>query len=138
MSSIKETLVKIYAKYVVKKTEKWSKKPVETQEKVMKKLISKAKKTKFGKDHNFDKISTYRDFIKEIPVRDYEGIKTYIDKVVQGKKNILWPGKPIYFAKILTRQKHRAPLLAKNTFQSLKIQCLFILKDLWRQQCITY
>ena len=99
MSSIKETLVKIYAKYVVKKTEKWSKKPVETQEKVMKKLISKAKKTKFGKDHNFDKISTYRDFIKEIPIRDYEGIKTYIDKVVQGKKNILWPGKPIYFAK---------------------------------------
>ena len=76
MSSIKETLVKIYAKYVVKKTEKWSKKPVETQEKVMKKLISKAKKTKFGKDHNFDKISTYRDFTKEIPIRDYEGIKT--------------------------------------------------------------
>ena len=70
MSSIKETLVKIYAKYVVKKTEKWSKKPVETQEKVMKKLISKAKKTQYGKDHNFDKISTYRDFIKEIPVRD--------------------------------------------------------------------
>ena len=99
MSSIKETLVKIYAKYVVKKTAKWAKKPVETQEKVMKKLISKAKKTKFGKDHNFDKISTYRDFIKEIPIRDYEGIKTYIDKVVQGKKNILWPGKPIYFAK---------------------------------------
>ena len=55
MSSIKETLVKIYAKYVVKKTEKWAKKPVETQEKVMKKLISKAKSTKFGKDHNFDK-----------------------------------------------------------------------------------
>jgi len=46
LSSIKETLVKIYAKYVVKKTEKWSKKPVETQEKVMKKLISKAKKNK--------------------------------------------------------------------------------------------
>jgi IS4 transposase len=55
LSSIKEILVKIYAKHVVRKTTKWSKRPVETQEKVMKKLISKAKKTKFGKDHNFDK-----------------------------------------------------------------------------------
>ena len=99
MSSIKEILVKIYAKHVVKKTTKWSKRPVETQEKVMKKLISKAKKTKFGKDHNFDKISNYKDFSKEIPIRDYEGLKTYIDMVIEGKRNILWPGKPIYFAK---------------------------------------
>ena len=66
MSSIKEILVKIYAKHVVRKTTKWSKRPVETQEKVMKKLISKARKTKFGKDHNFDKISNYRELSKEI------------------------------------------------------------------------
>ena len=99
MSSIKEILVKIYAKHVVRKTTKWSKRPVETQEKVMKKLISKARKTKFGKDHNFDKISNYREFSKEIPIRDYEGIKGYVEMVIRGEKNILWPGKPIYFAK---------------------------------------
>ena len=65
----------------------------------MKKLVSKAKKTKFGKDHSFEKITTYDDFSKEIPITDYEGIRPYIEKVIEGNKNILWPGKPIYFAK---------------------------------------
>ena len=99
MSSIKEILIKIYAKHVVRKTAKWSSNPVKTQEKVMKRLVSKAKKTKFGKDHSFDKITTYNDFSREIPITDYEGIRPYIEKVIKGKKNILWPGKPIYFAK---------------------------------------
>ena len=99
MSSIKETLIKIYAKHVVRKTAKWSSNPVKTQEKVMKKLVSKAKKTKFGKDHSFEKITTYNDFSREIPITDYEGIRPYIEKVIKGNKNILWPGKPIYFAK---------------------------------------
>ena len=99
MSSIKETLIKIYAKHVVRKTAKWSSNPVKTQVKVMKKLVSKAKKTKFGKDHSFQKITTYDDFSREIPISDYEGIRPYIEKVIEGNKNILWPGKPIYFAK---------------------------------------
>ena len=99
MSSIKEILIKIYAKHVVRKTAKWSSNPVKTQEKVMKKLVSKAKKTKFGKDHSFEKITTYNDFSREIPITDYEGIRPYIEKVIEGNKNILWPGKPIYFAK---------------------------------------
>ena len=97
--SLKSTLAIPFAKKARKKVYKWAYNPHKTQQKIFKELIKKAKHTAFGKDHNFDKISNYRDFIKEIPIRDYEGIKTYIEKVVQGKKNILWPGKPIYFAK---------------------------------------
>ena len=133
MSSIKEILVKIYAKYVVKKTKKWSKKPVETQEKVMKKLISKAKKTKFGKDHNFDKISNLQRFYqKKFLSEIMKELKHILTRLLRVKKIFYGPENQF------TLQKHRAPHLAKNTFQSLKTQCLFILKDLWRQQCIIY
>ena len=99
MSSLKEIIVKVYAKYVVKETLKWSNNPIQTQEKVMKLLVSKAKNTKFGKDHNFEKILNYKDFSKQIPVRDYEDVKPYIEKIIKGNKSVLWPGKPIYFAK---------------------------------------
>ena len=99
MSSLKEKIVKVYAKYTVWKTRKWSSSPVKTQEKVFKKLISKAKKTRFGKEHNFDKTYNAEDFSRNVPLRDYEQFKPYINRIVDGEKNVLWPGNPIYFAK---------------------------------------
>ena len=99
MSSLKEKIVKVYAKYTVWKTRKWSKNPVKTQDKVFKKLISKAKNTRFGKDHSFCQIHRKEDFSKHVPIRDYEEIKTYINRIIDGETNVLWPGRPIYFAK---------------------------------------
>ena len=90
---------KVFAKKIYRKIQKWSEKPIQTQEKVFQKLILDAKHTQFGKDHNFSKINNYEDYAKQVPIRDYEGIKTYVDKVVEGQENILWPGKPLYFAK---------------------------------------
>lgn len=72
---------------------------VEDQEKLMKQLVKTAKQTEFGKDHEFEKIESYEDFKKQIPVRDYEQLKPYIEKIKAGKENVLWKGKPIYFAK---------------------------------------
>ena len=63
------------------------------------KLIKKASKTQFGLDHNFKNINDFKSFKSLVPVRDYEDIKSYIDKVKKGEENILWPGKPRYFAK---------------------------------------
>lgn len=97
--SIKATLSKYYAKLTVWQINKWASKPIETQQKVFEDLINTAKDTQFGKDHNFDKIKTYNDFVKEVPIRDYEDIKIYIEKAVEGQENVLWPGKPLYFAK---------------------------------------
>ena len=62
-------------------------------------MIQVAKETQFGKDHHFDTIKTYEDFSKQVPVRDYEGLKPYVDRVVKGEENIFWKGKPLYFAK---------------------------------------
>ena len=76
----------------------WSLNPIRTQEKQFKYLINRAKRTSFGLDHNFDEITSYKDFVKNVPVREYEGIRPYIERVKKGEGNILWPGKPIYFA----------------------------------------
>lgn len=69
------------------------------QEQIFKELIKTGKLTEFGKDHKFNLINSYTDYKKLVPLRDYEGFKPYIDKIKEGKHNILWKGLPIYFAK---------------------------------------
>jgi len=97
--SIKSFAAKIYANWTRRQIDKWANKPIETQKKVFHSLISEAKKTAFGKDHNFEKIYSTEDFAKQVPIRDYEALKPYVDRVVDGESNVLWPGKPLYFAK---------------------------------------
>ncbi|MFA7444497.1 MAG: GH3 auxin-responsive promoter family protein [Flavobacteriaceae bacterium] len=97
--SIKSFLSKIVAKRIVNQTKKWSENPVQTQQSVFLQLIQSAGQTAFGKDHHFDRISSFEDFAKQVPIRDYEEIKPYIERVVQGEKDVLWKGKPLYFAK---------------------------------------
>ncbi|MBJ6368475.1 GH3 auxin-responsive promoter family protein [Snuella sedimenti] len=99
MLSLKSALAKPFAKKIYKRIQKWANSPVETQEKVFQDLIAKAVSTQFGKDHDFISINTYEDFVKRVPVKDYEGLKSYVELVVEGSENILWPGKPLYFAK---------------------------------------
>ena len=97
--SIKSFLAIPFAKIIQKKVYKWANNPLETQEKVFQMLVKTAKNTVFGKDHDFENIKTYSDFKKRVQLTDYEGLKPYIDFVVAGKSDVLWPGKPLYFAK---------------------------------------
>ena len=97
--SLKSFLAKQFAKSIYKKTKLWSDHPVQSQQTVFKEIIRQAKNTQFGIDHDFDTINTFQDFSKKVPVRDYEALKPYIDRVVQGEENVLWKGKPLYFAK---------------------------------------
>ncbi|HZW77797.1 MAG TPA: GH3 auxin-responsive promoter family protein [Flavobacteriaceae bacterium] len=97
--SIKSLAAKIFAKIIATRTKKWVEAPFQTQQKVFQDLISKAKNTAFGKDHDFENILNYTDFAERVPIRDYEEIKPYIERVVAGEKNVLWPRKPLYFAK---------------------------------------
>jgi hypothetical protein len=97
--SIKSIAAKLFAQKIYKKTQLWANNPIETQKKVLRKLIKDAKQTQFGIDHHFDQIKNEKDFAKQVPVRDYEALKPYVDKVVKGEENILWKGKPLYFAK---------------------------------------
>ncbi|WP_103069059.1 GH3 auxin-responsive promoter family protein [Aquimarina sediminis] len=97
--SLKALGAKVFAKRIRKKINKWASDPVKTQEQVFATLIETAKNTSFGIDHGFNSIKTHSDFTKKVPIRDYEELKPYVNRVVDGEKDILWPGKPLYFAK---------------------------------------
>jgi len=97
--SVKSIFAVPIAKRIQKRIYKWAFQPEKTQQKVFKKLITLAKNTSFGKDHNFSSINSYQDFKKHVPVRDYEALKPYVDKIIEGKTDVLWKGKPLYFAK---------------------------------------
>ena len=96
---MKTIIAILYAKLIRKRNQNWITNPIKYQNKTFHKLISKAKKTKFGTDHGFSEILSYETFKQKVPVRDYEGLKNYIHQAVDGKEDILWPGKPLYFAK---------------------------------------
>ena len=96
---IKSLLAKPFANYIHKQIKKGMATAVADQENLMASLVKTGAKTLFGKDHSFTEIKTHEDFVKLVPIRDYEAFKPYIEKIKEGKHNILWKGQPIYFAK---------------------------------------
>ena len=96
---MKKIAAKLFAKFIMWKNKKWIENPIDAQEKTFKYLLKKASKTKFGMDHDFESIKNYEDFKSKIPTNDYEGIKPYIESIITGENDVLWPGKPLYFAK---------------------------------------
>lgn len=95
----KSEIAKIFASYISKKERKWINNPVNSQMQIFRYLIKSAEETKFGKDHDFKNIQNYEAFKKQVPIRDYEGLKDYFEKVKLGEYDVLWKGKPIYLAK---------------------------------------
>src|SRR5665647_2394849 len=96
---IKSFLAKPFAIYIYKQIRKSMLTATTDQEQMLPTLIKSGAKTEFGKAHNFDKIKDHSDFVKNVPIREYEDFKLYIEKIKQGKHNILWKGRPIYLAK---------------------------------------
>jgi hypothetical protein len=96
---IKSFLAKPFASYIYNRIQKNMATAVADQENILKDLLKTGSKTSFGGEHKLNEVKTYEDFRQAIPIRDYEQYKKYIDQVKEGKHNILWKGRPIYFAK---------------------------------------
>lgn len=96
---IKSFLAKPFASYIYAKIRKGMGTALQDQDSILKELLKVGKTTEFGKEHGFDKVNSYEEFKQAVPIQDYESFKPYIEKVKEGKHNILWKGKPIYFAK---------------------------------------
>ncbi|WP_121354756.1 GH3 auxin-responsive promoter family protein [Flavisolibacter nicotianae] len=96
---IKSFLAKPFASYIHAKIRRGSLSALADQDAILKELLSEGKATAFGKEHRLDAVSDYAGFRQAVPIRDYEGLKSYIEKIKDGKHNILWKGKPIYLAK---------------------------------------
>jgi len=96
---IRSVLSKPVANWIVADQKKWSANPGQYQRKVFNEIIKKATNTTFGTDHGFSEIRTFEDFAKQVPIRDYEQLSGYVKKILTGESDVLWPGKPAYFAK---------------------------------------
>ena len=96
---LKSLLSKPYAAFLKSKVNKWSANAIEHQNKWLLQLVQTASNTAFGKDHDFGAIQNYDHFKQRVPIRDYEELKTYTDRMVKGEHDVFWPGKPIYLCK---------------------------------------
>ena len=97
--SVKAFAARLFASLVHQRSARWIKYPEVAQERTFRQLIHEGQKTRFGRDHRFEEIRTYQDFASRVPVRDYEALKPYIEAILKGESDVLWPGRPAYFAK---------------------------------------
>lgn len=96
---IKSFLAKPFAGYIYKDIKKGMVTAIEDQEAILKNLLKVGVSTQFGKDHFLKEVKMHAEFSKAVAIRDYEAFKPYIQSIKDGKHNVLWKGRPIYFAK---------------------------------------
>jgi hypothetical protein len=99
MINFKSLLAKPFAGVIHRQIQKERKTALKDQQNILNQLVKLGKTTIFGKDHHFERIKDYASFKQQVPLRDYEDLKPYIELIKQGGQNVLWKGRPIYFAK---------------------------------------
>ena len=96
---LRKFIIKLLAKKVKKDVQSMADNAIQDQNQIFQKLIGEGRKTAFGRDHNFDKIQSHQDYKNAVQARGYESIKEYIERIIEGERDVLWPGMPKYFAK---------------------------------------
>ena len=96
---MKRFAARLFARWVHRKNQKWIRNPHESQRKTLHMLLQKATNTAFGSDHSFSQIKNYAQFKEKVPIRNYEAIRPYVNRILEGEQDVLWPGQPLYFAK---------------------------------------
>lgn len=79
--------------------ESWMNNPVAAQREVLQDLVTTAQYTQFGHQYSFEKLFNIRDFKNTVPIREYDDFKPYIERMMLGEENILWPTPVKWFAK---------------------------------------
>ncbi|SFR36487.1 GH3 auxin-responsive promoter [Robiginitalea myxolifaciens] len=97
--SLKAFAARIFAASVHRRNRRWIQHPIQAQRKLFQHIIRQGASTQFGRDHQFDTIRNPEDFARQVPVRDYEDLKPYVNQILEGQANVLWPGRPLYLAK---------------------------------------
>lgn len=92
-------LIRPFAKHIARRIDRWAANAIACQEAVFRDLCAKGAGTAFGRDHRLQDVRDYESFVDAVPIRDYEDLKPYIERLKTGEANVLWPGKPAYFAK---------------------------------------
>jgi hypothetical protein len=97
--SLKSAIAKPYARCVTDGVMRRALDPVATQQAVLAELVRFGGDTAFGREHRLHDVRSHADLVQAVPLRDYEGFKPYVDRILFGEDDVLWPGKPLYFCK---------------------------------------
>lgn len=96
---IKSFLAKPYAAIIHSKIRKGMATAIADQQAILEQLLKVGSKTSFGIQHKLKDVKDYEGYKQAIPIRDYESFKPFIEEIKNGNSNVLWKGKPLYFAK---------------------------------------
>ncbi|GAA4469002.1 GH3 auxin-responsive promoter family protein [Nemorincola caseinilytica] len=96
---LRSFLARPYASIVHSRVRKGMATAVADQQAILQYLLKNGARTAFGRDHGMESVKTYEEFKAAVPIRDYEAFIPYINKIKEGEANVLWKGRPIYFAK---------------------------------------
>ncbi|RYY07718.1 MAG: hypothetical protein EOO36_24400, partial [Cytophagaceae bacterium] len=96
---LKAALSRPLAAYTVHRYQQWQRDPAAAQRRLLRTLAQAAAHTAFGRAHDLGAVHTPADLAARVPIRDYEGLKPYFDRVKAGQPDVLWPGRPLYLAK---------------------------------------
>ncbi len=96
---IKSILAKPFVGYIYKQIQRNKNTAIFDQAECMKALLHTGKSTEIGNEMHLNEVKDYREFIQAVPLRDYEQFRPYINRIIEGKANVLWKGRPLYFAK---------------------------------------
>jgi hypothetical protein len=97
--NMKSFIIRQAAKWISKRVDKQAQQAVADQQALFQRLILQGRETAFGRDHGFAAIHKPADYHRQVPIQDYEDLRPYIERVIGGEHDVLWPGKPKYFAK---------------------------------------
>lgn len=73
--------------------------PTEVQEEWLHSLVNNAKNTEWGKMYDYKSIQSINDFKQRVPIQNYDTLKPYIERMLKGEQNVLWPSEIKWFAK---------------------------------------
>ncbi len=77
----------------------WKSNPIEAQRDILQNLVTSAQYTEFGRKYHFSDLFTLRAFKQTVPIHEYEDMKSYINRILNGEQNVLWNTPVYWFAK---------------------------------------
>ena len=92
---IKSFFAKPFASYVHRVIRREMHTALADQKRILDQLIQVGRKTEFGKAINLSEVNDYQSFKESVGIQDYEGMKPWIEKIKEGRQNVLWKGRPI-------------------------------------------
>lgn len=73
--------------------------PEATQRRVLQGLLAAGARTAFGREHGLGGVRDHAGLKDAVPLREYEGFRPYIERIIAGEEDVLWPGRPLYLCK---------------------------------------